>query len=234
VPPGDIDYIFEGKMMRISVIAIVLGLGYGVWGSGIGFCQEQDPPLSYYEIIEQRNFFRPAKDATSQQDTERRPEYPLPSTAAQAGDLRLTGIVRIKGRLKAIIEKESGNRGYYVGLGDMVDDYEVKDIQPDGIILDRNGQISVLKLKVVSSKKKKEEPQTTLKEEADNEEETETEETQEEITTESIKYKSNIMQNLRKGEINKGLDIDSDVSFLGDGRATSNRASWPGNPRLRE
>ena len=179
----------------LSLLSVVCCL----W-SVVCLAQEQDPPLSYYEIIAQRNFFRPSEESVSKEETKTMPEYTLPSADAHAGDLTLTGIIRIKGKLKAIIEKKSGNKGFYVRVGDMVDDYEVKDIQPDGIILDRAGQITVLKLKVVPSKTKKEKPSAIPTEETTDSEK-EAREAQEEITTESIKNKSNIMQNLRQGTI---------------------------------
>ena len=52
------------QLLAISyqLISFVL---WALW-SGLCYAQEQDPPLSYYEIIEQRNFFRPKKDFTDE------------------------------------------------------------------------------------------------------------------------------------------------------------------------
>ncbi|MFH1459667.1 MAG: hypothetical protein ABIG64_04770 [Candidatus Omnitrophota bacterium] len=103
----------------------------------------QDPELKYYQIIEQRNFFRPQYDPSEN-------EYNLPeeqTNQTNSGlDFVLTGVIEIKNGYKAIVEKISQKKGFYVSINDAIEDYLVRDIKINKIILERNEQVFELKL----------------------------------------------------------------------------------------
>ncbi len=109
----------------------------------------QDTPFNYYSIIEQRNFFRPKKDlpenASPQSDTESL--FQEGSSTNNVQDLVLTGVIALNNSYKAIVERKNQTKGFYVSINDLVDDYTVKDIQPNKIILIRDGQEFELKIK---------------------------------------------------------------------------------------
>jgi type II secretory pathway component PulC len=115
--------------------------------------QEQEHPLSYYEIIEQRNFFRPKEppsiEKTEKLNSEKKnvPQQPSMITT----DLVLTGTVKIRGNYRAIIEKKTQNKGFYVKTNDTVGDYIVKDIKEDRVILEKDDKVFTLKLTKTNS-----------------------------------------------------------------------------------
>jgi hypothetical protein len=109
----------------------------------------QDPPLSYYKVIEQRNFFRPqlsAQEKKTDSSVAAVRAHPLSSDEYAAAGFILTGIVKIRGSYKAIIEKQDETKGYYVKIGDMMEDYVVVDIRADEAVLQKEDQIFTLKI----------------------------------------------------------------------------------------
>ncbi|MFH2137118.1 MAG: hypothetical protein ABII88_01250 [Candidatus Omnitrophota bacterium] len=114
------------------------------------FAQEETPDLSYYEIIEQRNFFRPTKDLQETKiKTDNYSAFSFSSNSTSIQNLVLTGVINIKNGYKAIVEKTDQDKGYYVAVGDMIEDYVVKDILNNKIFLERDSQIFDLKLREV-------------------------------------------------------------------------------------
>ncbi len=95
------------------------------------------PPFSRYEVIEKRNFFRPKTETTA--GTENPAPVAAAAKQADASAPTLTGVVRIRGVWKAILEKSSGT-SFYVGAGDDADGWIVKEIRKDGITLQKHGK----------------------------------------------------------------------------------------------
>jgi len=184
-------------------------------GLGLGTCFAQteksdlivlpDPPFSYYEIIEQRNFFHPRKDNDSQQEEYRSllsvgeetvKSFKRRGTAGQdAGisdslSLILTGVIEIRGGYKAIVENKNQAEGYYVSVNDPIEDYIVKDIQRDKLVLEKDAELYELKLERTAKP-------------PDNALNTSTDTAAENENTDSAEYKEDIrlnrMKNLRMG-----------------------------------
>ncbi len=151
------------------------------------FAQEEKP-LSYYEIIEERNFFRPKEDTVKVI----KPKTEEKKKESTNYKFILTGIVEINGKLKAIIEKNSGE-GFYVEEKENVEDYLVEKITQNTVILKKDDEEINLKLK--KGRLQQEAKSNNYQEEKKKEK---TEEKKEEI-----RYKPNPMQILRKGNINK-------------------------------
>jgi len=104
--------------------------------------QWQDEPLSAFEIIEQRNIFRPKPEEQKPvaKDTGNT-KVAASGSAAPAivgPDLILTGVVKIRSQYKAILEKPAGGKSFYVKVGDQVEDYTVKDIEAQKVILEKD------------------------------------------------------------------------------------------------
>ncbi|MCP4650978.1 MAG: hypothetical protein GY853_13000 [PVC group bacterium] len=133
---------------KIFIILTIFCLWAMCWGLQNCTAQENIPPLSYYEIIEKRNFFRPTKDLNAEvQSSGIQSAFPGNDGSAKARDLILTGVVNLKNGYKAIVEKKNQDKGFYVGINDSIENYIVKDIQKNKIILERNNQLFDLKLK---------------------------------------------------------------------------------------
>jgi len=115
-----------------------------------GNCFAQEYPLSYYEVIEKRNFFRP-KEKTLPNNSRYKTNNKSAKKKNKSLGFILTGIVRVRGKYKAIIEKHSGE-GFYVGINESVEDYLVKEINTDSVILEKDNKESVLKLKKANSR----------------------------------------------------------------------------------
>ncbi len=147
---------------------------------------QEEKPFSYYEIIEKRNFFRPKEDTV---------KVIKPKTEGKKKEntnykFILTGIVEINGKLKAIIEKNSGE-GFYVKENENIENYLVEKISQNKVILKKGDEKIVLRLKKIEPEKK--ETSNNLKEVKKTKEE----------KTKKIEYQPNLMQRLRKGSINK-------------------------------
>jgi type II secretory pathway component PulC len=101
------------------------------------------PPFSRYEIIEKRNFFRPR--AENEAGTAEKPEIE-PVRPAASSVPALTGVVRVKGAWKAIMENAAG-KSFYVGVGEKADGYAVKKIEKDAVVLEKDGEETEVNLK---------------------------------------------------------------------------------------
>ncbi|RKY28300.1 MAG: hypothetical protein DRP61_02040 [Candidatus Omnitrophota bacterium] len=148
------------------------------------FAQEEKP-FSYYEVIEKRNFFRP-----KQKEEEKVQKVKEKTTEEkETPGFILTGIVNLKGKLKAIIEKSSGE-GFYVEEGEYVEDFIVEEITPNKVVL-RKGESPIIlrlkksKLESISLTPKKEEASPPKK------------------TLTPPEYKPNLIQKIRTGKIKK-------------------------------
>jgi len=140
--------IFSRNYLKIFCLRIfVLSLAAcGLWFVAENcFAQEQEHPLSYYEVIEKRNFFRPKEEISPKNKQNKINNERARKQNASLG-LILTGIVKIRGKLKAIIEKSSGE-GFYVGKNESVEDYLVKEIRTGAVTLEKDNEEFVLKLK---------------------------------------------------------------------------------------
>lgn len=142
-------------MLKILCI-IILSTNYFLSGA---YPQEIEPPLSYYEIIEKRNFFKPIREEISAaltQDTDLVDNKGLETKHLKAllkpDDLTLTGIIKLGDQYKAIIEKPGANQGFYVGINDAVQDYLVSYISEDSVTLEKNGQEFILGLQTVAGR----------------------------------------------------------------------------------
>jgi len=67
-------------------------------------------------------------------------------------DLVLTGVIEIKNGYKAIIEKKGTEKGFYVAVGEAVEDYTVKEIQINKVTLEKDAKTFELKLKQAARK----------------------------------------------------------------------------------
>jgi type II secretory pathway component PulC len=191
----------RGISQKFTILYIVFSLwtmDYGLW-TNLCLAQKEDTPLSYYEIIEQRNFFRPSEDSeakTQEENLEKRgavaPEVP----PLVVSDLVLTGIVKIKNNYKAIIERKSGGEGYYVEVDDIVGDYLVEDIHKTRVILRKGKQIFELQLRKKADKESEETDDKSYRESGQ-----ESGQTQEENPSNSeMKYQENALRKLRMGQ----------------------------------
>ena len=96
--------------------------------------------LAPYEVIAQRNFFRPTETAVP--DGGSLPVAALSKpTASTPASLILTGVVALPAGPKAIIESSRGGSGFYVGIGDSVEEFRVLTIEPERVVLDKNGAL---------------------------------------------------------------------------------------------
>jgi len=136
------------EITRLTNIFILCPLSFALCPvSWVCFAQEH--PLSYYEVIEKRNFFRP-KEKTLPNNNQDRINNKNAKKKNKSLGFILTGIVRVRGKYKAIIEKHSGE-GFYVGINESVEDYLVKEINTDSVVLEKDNKESVLKLKKANS-----------------------------------------------------------------------------------
>jgi len=115
--------------------------------------QKQDVSFSSYRVIEERNIFRPNKGGDEESSAASEQLFTQSENASTAKDLVLTGIVKIKKRFMAVIEKKEGNKGFYVRKGDWVEDYQVQSVLKDRVMLEKDGRIFILKLQVSSNTK---------------------------------------------------------------------------------
>ncbi|MBN3040305.1 MAG: hypothetical protein JW867_04195 [Candidatus Omnitrophica bacterium] len=167
---------------------------------------QESPPLSYYEIIEKRNFFKPAyeppaSEKTPESDKDLSEKYSSQNQDSSTSDLTLTGIIKLKGRYKAIIEKKSTGEGFYLGVNDAVESYTIKDIIRDKVTLDKDGQEIYLGLKEIS---KEAEPESGEKKDlTPDQPQTATDEASSDLPPDL-----NTLQNLRSGSIKKQKNVD--------------------------
>ena len=121
---------------RLLIMACMLCL------SGPALAQEKAPPFKHYEIIEKRNFFRPKIEPVTGTDTEKTPDGTADTKVhPEATDLVLTGIVFIRGKHKAIVEKTGSGKSFYVKVNDTFEDYTVEDIRNNRMVL-KKGDVS--------------------------------------------------------------------------------------------
>jgi len=156
--------LLRSLTQRSTVILIIIIFAGSLWiAAQTGFAQDtkylvtdQDSSFTYYDIIEQRNFFRPKKDVTGKSNTASfagNQSQPAGTPAAEnASDLVLTGVIEIKNGYKAIVEGTNPERGFYVSVNEAIGDYIVKEIQPNKIILEKNGRPLELRLKQAGTK----------------------------------------------------------------------------------
>ena len=158
--------------------------------------QQEDPELSYYEVIEDRNFFKP-KDQTAvarEQKAQKQDISTPEQSIAGIADLMLTGVVKIRDRYKAIIEKKDKSQGYYVRVSDPVEDYIVRDIRKNKVLLEKDEKVFELKFKGLSETE--EEKTQSLSENSDQIQPIQ----EEAVPDEGFEYEENIVQKLRSGK----------------------------------
>jgi len=114
--------------------------------------QKQDVSFSSYRVIEERNIFRPNKGSDEEPGAVSEQLFTSSDNASAAEDLVLTGIVKIKRKFMAIVEKKEGGKGFYVKKGDWVEKYQVQSVLRDRVMLEKDGRIFILKLQVSSAK----------------------------------------------------------------------------------
>jgi hypothetical protein len=145
--------ILNTKFLRNALIFLISS-GIVFLASGLSFAQDEYPPLSYYEVIEQRNIFRPnGKDNLADNHSPQQEIISNESTSDQVDDIILTGIIKIRGQYKAILEKKSEQKGFYVVVDQIIDDYTVEDIQNDKVVLKRDNRFVTLKIKIPTNNK---------------------------------------------------------------------------------
>jgi len=166
-------------------LSICLITGEGIILSFISFAQEERP-FTYYEIIEKRNFFRPREKKEVKTLPESKTTKSKKSTEVSS-EFTLTGVVEIRGKFKAIIEKISGE-GFYVEEGENIQDYLVEKITSDRVLLKKDNQTLTLKLKKAKSSYS---PRSKIKRETKS---------LEKSSTKEIEYKPDLIQQLRIGK----------------------------------
>jgi type II secretory pathway component PulC len=171
-----------GFFFAISVI--------GVIPSPYVFAQDTD--FSQYEVIEDRNIFRPLSDPAAKDKANPAASSTTTSTTASAAEFVLTGIIKIKGQYLAILEKKSGEKGFTVRVNDKIEDYTVKDIQKDSVTLEKDGRLTIIALNISSKDKSVAERKTATPSEGLA--------TDEEANDKEI-IDTNIMRKLRMGGI---------------------------------
>lgn len=115
-----------------------------------------DTSFEYYKIIEQRNFFRPKKNISDSQSISEQESKPTSKTSKKDGlDFLLTGVIEIKSGYKAIVEQKSTKKGFYVSINEAIENYTVKEIMLDKIIIEKDGKEFELKLQQGSKKNNK-------------------------------------------------------------------------------
>ncbi len=177
-----------------------IGLSYGMIAfishltANGGFAFEQRPPFSYYEVIQQRNIFRPKNDSNSvaqQQTTAAAPVFISP--ASESDDFTLTGVIKIRGAYKATLHKKSDQKGFYVRVNDSIDGFVVSDIQPNKVTLTKDGQTYELGLNAPTSETK---PDNVTSD--DNATKTDSR-VQTDLQNESAQDRGSIMRSIRLG-----------------------------------
>ncbi len=157
---------------------------------------EEHPPLSYYEVIEKRNIFRPMVDInklTSIDASKDKSSHTAQSNSSSSiDDLTVTGIIKLRGQYKAIIEKKNEQKGFYVKVDDNIDDYTVKSIKNDTVTLQKSNSTYILKLNIA-------EPQPQKPSDILNSSTTQSVTSNETQQQDSRPFKTNVMQSLRTG-----------------------------------
>jgi len=183
-------------------LSIILCLMSCVLCQDKAFAQE-DNPLSFYEVIEERNIFRPKAETSTEEQEETDWSSPTKEVTTKdrpkISDLILTGIIKIRNKYKAILERKSGGKGYYVTTGGLVDDYTVTEIRKSYIVLKKDGKYYTLNLRKSSAQKEPSKEKTEEKIE-DIPKETAPQELKD---ASQHKFKNNVMQNLRMGVYNE-------------------------------
>ncbi len=108
-----------------------------------------DASFEYYKIIEQRNFFRPKKDiknSESESKSKSKSKQASKTSKKDGLDFILTGVIEIKNSYKAIVEQKSSKKGFYVSVNEAIEDYTVKAIRLNKIIIEKDGKEFELKL----------------------------------------------------------------------------------------
>jgi type II secretory pathway component PulC len=166
-------------------------MDYGLW-TNLCLADEEEPPLSYYGIIEQRNLFRPKKElvADKEKKDSKDEKTIYRGKLVKATDLVLTGVVKIRGNYKAILEKKTGGKSFYIKVNDTVQGYTVKDIRDDRIILQKDNQEFML-----SIEKRNSDDTTRTQDKPKGGTE------QDKVSSQpaQFKYEENIMQKMRMG-----------------------------------
>jgi len=149
------------QFMKIKKVLFIVALclGLSTWNCfaqnmDSKYIVSEDQGFSYYQIIEQRNFFRPKKDPSKENiDTDKKPSQANTKEKKEdTMDLVLTGVIEIKNGYKAIIEKKGTEKGFYVAVGEAVEDYTVKEIQINKVTLEKDAKTFELKLKQAARK----------------------------------------------------------------------------------
>ncbi|MFH1062899.1 MAG: type II secretion system protein N [Candidatus Omnitrophota bacterium] len=151
---------------------------------------ENDAAFNYYKIIEQRNFFRPKKDL-KKAETELTEKTQKPEKDSL--DFILTGVIESKNGYKAIVEQKSSKKGFYVSVNEAIENYTVKAIMPNKILIEKDGQEFELKLQQGSQQKEQAAPPAITA--ADSAQQTNNEETQPTPQT----LRENTIQQIRSG-----------------------------------
>ena len=159
------------------------------------YSQGSGQDLSFYDIIEKRNFFKPKIDDSSlgtgrDSETIKKLSDKYTPESSSLLEFRLTGIIKLKNKFKAIIEKKNGTEGFYVGVGDSLKDFIVNSIEEDKVILEKNDQEYTLRLKKTVS-------QQELKLEGNFKQIIEKEKTENSDT--ELQYSPSMIQDLRSG-----------------------------------
>jgi len=61
-------------------------------------------------------------------------------------DLALTGVIEIGGQLQALIERISTRLGRYLAIGEEIDGFRLKNIQPTSVVLEKRGKEYTLRM----------------------------------------------------------------------------------------
>ncbi len=143
-------------LSAVFLFAAALSAGYGAASIPTASGEGEDAPLpsvkaplTYYKVIEERDVFRGQNELTASTAAASPVEAALTALEKQnrpVADFIVTGIMKIRDRFKAIIEKRDGSQSSYVQVGDDVDDYTVTAIDTTGVSLERNGLILHVRL----------------------------------------------------------------------------------------
>jgi len=186
--------IFFRNTLIFGICSCILNMTYTLSNA-----EDQIHPLSYYDVIEERNIFRPNNDLTSDRSdisstivTRQQEE-----NSSAVKNISLTGIIRIRGRYKAIIEKKDEQSGFYVSQGDEIDQYTVEEIKDDQIKLIKDGKSTVLKINIQRERNEKDSDS--------GEKDMLIEIDQDQKSNEEPKenFRSNIIRNIRTGGLNE-------------------------------
>jgi len=171
-----------------NIFSFIILIGIALLEVRLIYAQEEKP-FSYYEIIEKRNFFRPKEEEEKEEKTQEIKEE-TKKEEKETQRFILTGIVNIKGKLKAIIEKTQGG-GFYVEEGESVEDFLVDEITPQSVVLKKENTSVVLKLR-------KSKPASTKK--ANLSQQEKGKESQE-TSQKDLNYKPDLIQKIRTGKV---------------------------------